>query len=897
MSGARRWRRLPRVGRANVDAEVRAEVESHLEMQVAELVGEGWSEQDARAEARRRFGERASVEREMRQISVLRERDRRRAQWWDAVWQDTRYAARLLRRSPGFAAVVVLTLALGIGANTAVFSAVDAALLRPLPYGDPEQVISVWSRYVPESGEQHEWMALSAPEVRDYAAAARAVSDVAPYTTGQVNLAGGGAAPDRVVIATAAANLFDVLQVRPALGRTFRPGEDAAGAPCVVLISHGFWQERFAGAASTPGETIRLDGEPCEVIGVMPAGFFFPDQNARLWRPLAIAADPELAEDRRSHWLAAVARLAANTTLVQAEAELTPLMRAWREADEHHIGHFVVLRSFRVEIVGEQRTVLVLLLAAVGLVLLIICANLANLLLTRAEGRRREMAVRVALGAGQGRLTRQLLTESMLFAGAGGALALLVAQLLVRLLPGLGDGALPAVDNLVLDARVLGFTALVALLTGTFFGFIPALQAPAFRIQETLRTEGRGATSHGRTARVRSVLVVVEIALSVAVVCAAALLARSYDRLRRVDIGFDDRDVLALDVTLTATDYGDVARTAAFFTTLREQVAALPGVRSAGLVSDLPLRSSPGMDSFRIEGRPEPQPGEPSYGGGYVMATPGYFETLGIPLVSGRALRAGDVRGAPFVAVIDELAARAYWPGTDPIGQRIRYYGPDSTWLTIVGVVGTVRYLAPQLDPRPAVYTAHAQAPRGRFYTGRSMTLVVRTASHSEALVQPIRKLIGTLDPQVPVSGVATMENVIAQATGRPRFATTLMSLFALASLLVGALGVYGVLSYLVRARTHEIGIRIALGASSAAVHRMVLRQGLVLAVIGIATGAVAYLASSRLLESLLYEVSPMDPVTLLVVPLVLGAVALLASFFPARRATRIDPACALRSD
>jgi putative ABC transport system permease protein len=897
MSEKRSWKRLPRIGRSNVEAEVHAEVESHLAMQVADLVREGWSEEEARAEAYRRFGERTRIEREMRTISHVRERETRRAQWWEAVWQDARYGARLLRRSPGFAAVVVLTLALGIGANTAVFSAVDAALLRPLPFGEPDNVVSVWSRYVPESGEDHEWMSLSAPELRDYRASARAVSDVAAYTTRRVNLAGGEAAPDRVAIAAGGANLFDVLRVRPVLGRTFREGEDAAGAPCVVVIGHGFWQARFAASATALGQTIRLDGEPCEVIGVMPAGFFFPDERARLWRPLAIAANPELAESRGSHWLAAVARLAPNMTLEHAEAELGPLMRAWRQADDHHIGHFVVLRPFRDDVVGDQRMVLVLLLGAVGLVLLIICANLANLLLTRAEGRRRELAVRVALGAGQGRLTWQLLTESMLVVVSGGVLALLVAHILVRLLPGLGEGSLPAAGDFALNGRVLAFTATISLLTGVLFGFLPALQAPARRIQETLRTEGRGATVHGRTARVRSVLVVVEIALSLAVVSAAALLARSYDRLRRVELGMTDENVLVLDVTLTATDYAAVARTADFFATLRTAVAALPGVHSAGLVSDLPLRSQPGMDSFRIEGRPDPQPGEPSFDGGYVMATPGYFESLGIPLVAGRALRDGDVRGAPFVAVVDELAARTYWPGVDPIGQRIRYYDTDAPWLTIVGVVGTVRYLAPQLDPRPAVYGAHAQVPRSGFYTGRSMTLVVRATSQPESLVLPIRDLVRRLDPQVPVTNVALMEDVIGQATGRPRFATTLMGLFALASLLVGAIGIYGVLSYLVRARTQEIGIRIALGASAGSVHRMVLRQGVLLALVGIAIGAAASLASRRLLASLLYDVSPSDPLTLLSVPLVLGAVALLASYFPARRATRIDPASALRSD
>ena len=897
MSERRGWRRLPRVGPANVPEEVRAEVDSHLELQVADLLAEGWSEAAARAEAQRRFGQRQAREREMTEISMLRERESRRAQWWDAVRQDVAYALRLMRRSPGFSAVIVLTLALGIGANAAVFSAVDVALLQPLPYGDPAGVLSVWTRNVAESGEEIEWMTMSAPEKRDYAAQARAIEAVAAYRTLMLNLASGDAPPDRALVVSGEVSLFDVLRVQPAFGRGFLPSDGAVGAPCVVVLAHGTWVDRFGGTRDALGSQMRLDGEPCEVIGVMPRAFFFPNESVALWRQLSLDENVSLATDRNSHWLRAVGRLADGVSLDEARNELGPLMAAWRRDDEHHLGHFVVLQPFRDDLVGEQRAVLVLILAAVGLVLLIICANLANLLLTRAETRRREMALRVALGAGQARLTRQLLTENIVLTAAGGALGVGVAYALVRLLPLLGASSLPRAAALSVDARVLVFTALLSMITGLLFGVLPAVQARTLRIQETLRTEGRSATAHGRSARVRRTLVVAEIAMSLAVVSAAALLVRSYDQLRRVDIGVAAEDALVADVTLPSSAYAEQARTAAFFTALREQTSALAGVSAAGLVSDLPLRSMPGMDGFRIEGRPEPQPGDPDYGGGFVMATPGYFEAAGIPLLRGRSIDARDVRGTPYVAVIDEKAAQAYWPNGDPIGQRIRYYDDDAPWLTIVGVVGAVRYETPRADARPAIYVPHAQAPRDGFYHGRSMTLVVRSGLDDESLIPVIRDIVRRLDAQAPVTSIAPLRDVIADATGGPRFASTLMSMFALASLLLGALGVYGMLSFLVRARMPEFGIRIALGATPASVRRMVLRQGMLLALVGVLSGAALSLLSASLIADMLYDVSPTDPVTVAAVGLVLGAVSLLASWLPARRATRADPATVLRGD
>jgi predicted permease len=625
----------------------------------------------------------------------------------------------------------------------------------------------------------------------------------------------------------------------------------------------------------------------------MPPGFFFPDEEVRLWRPLALDRDRTLAEGRESHWLRAVGRLAAGAGPERLDAELRRLAGTWRGGHPHHLGHFLVSRPFREEVVGDQRAALGLLFAAVGLMLLIICANVGNLLLARAEGRQREMAVRAALGAGRGRLARQLLTESLLITVSGGVLGLLVAAGLMKLLSAGAVGPFPRAGGLALDARATAFAAVLMVLAGALFGLLPQLQGADRRI--ALQTGGRGTTAHRRAARVRRMLVVAEIALSLAVVSAAALMARSHERLRRVDLGIERSGALALDLALPETSYRDRARIDGFYAPLRAEVRALPGIVGAGLISDLPLRSSPGFDGFRIEGRPEPRPGEPSFDGGFVMATPGYFATLGIPVLRGRGIAESDVAGAPFVAVVDELAARRYWPDADPVGRRIRYYDEDAPWLTIVGVVGTVRYGSPREEPRPTIYVPHAQAPRPGFYTGRAMTLVVRAQASPASLVAPIRAAASRLDPSVPLTNVATVDEVVDLTTATLRTTTGLVAAFAVVSLLLGALGVYGILSYVVRTRTQEIGIRMALGEGTGAVRRGVLRQGLTLAVAGVAIGGAAALIFGRLLTGLLFGISPHDPVTVGAATLVLVGVSLIASYLPARRATLIPPAIALR--
>ena len=880
------WRTLVR--RSAFESEVDEEFRSHLELRTQDLMRSGLGEEDAARRARLEFGGIEGWKEEARQARGLR--------GFDELEQDLRLATRLLRRWPGFSTVALLTLGLGIGATTAIFGLADRVLLRPLPYEAPEALVSVWTRFVPESGYDYDFMELSVPEYRDYGRATRALRTVAAYNTARFNLAGGEGHPDRIRAALGTANLFEVLRARPAIGRTFRPGEDATGAPCVVVLGHGLWTERFASSPEAVGSTIRLDGEACEVVGVMPRGFFFPDPEARLWRPLDMHRNRHRAEDRESHWLAAVGRLAGGHTVASVEAELQPLMSRWGREHPHHAGHFLVVRPFREEVVADHRATVGSLFGAVLLMLVIICANLGSLLLARAEGRQREMAVRTVLGAGRGRLVRQSLTESMILAMAGGLFGLAVAAGLMKLLAVWTSGTAVRVGELALDGRTVAFAAVVVILVGGFLGLLPGLQAPVLRLQETLRAGGRGTTAPGRAARVRRLLVVAEIALSLAVVCAAALLARSHERLRRVDLGIERSSALAVDLTLPETSYPDVVRVGRFYDAVRTRVLALHGVREAGLVSELPLRSVPGMDDFRVEGRPDPGPGDPHLNGGYVMTTPGYFEAMGIPVLRGRGFTEGDVTGGPLVAVVDDLAVRNYWLGEDPVGQRIRYYDHDASWITIVGVVGSVRYRSPQEEPRPTVYVPHAQAPRPQ-YSGRAMTLVVKAGSSPPALTSAVRGIVSRLDPTVPLTNVATVGEVVDRATARPRITTGLIGSFALVSLLLGALGVYGILSHFVRMRTQEIGIRMALGESAASVRRRVLRQGMGLALAGIGVGAAAALLFGRLLGGLLYGISPHDPATVAAATLTLAGVSLVASYLPARRATLVRPATALRPD
>ncbi|HSL71068.1 MAG TPA: ABC transporter permease, partial [Longimicrobiales bacterium] len=884
---APRWRRYLRLFGPNLEADIDEEVRHHIELLVEHYRARGLSQAEARAAASRRFGQVEVVKSDCARIGQRRMRARARAEMVDRLVQDARFAVRTFARTPLFSATVLLTLGLGIGGSTAVFSVVNAALLQPLPYGDPDEVISIRTRFERVSGSEWEFFGMSVPEYRDHAAATRSFSATAAYSTSRVNLADAARAPDRILTVAATGEFFTVMGVQPALGRGFRPGEDAAGAPCVAVLSDELWRTRYGGSAAALNQTIRLDGEPCTIVGVMPRGFFFPVPETKLWRPFVLDANAQLASERESHWFSAIGRLKDGVTLATAETELKPMMASWRDKFEHYIGHYVVIQPFREDLIANDRRVLLIVLSGVGLLLVIICSNLANLLLVRGEARRREIAVRAALGAGRARLIRQLLTESVLLASAGGLLGLAIGPLLLRVLIRLHPDALPLTAPVVFDARVLLFTFLVSMAAAILFGLIPALQTARLQLQDALK--GRGVTATQHSVQVRHGLVVVEIALSLAVVVAAGLLVRSYQQIIAVPLGIQEENLLALDVTLPASQYREKPRVSSFYDRLRNRVAELPGVQSAGLLSVLPLRTGPPSDGFRIEGRPEPQLGEPDIEGGYILATPGAFEAMGVPLVRGRRFDARDVAGAPLVGIVDETAARLFWPGQDPIGRRIRYYGADSAWITIVGLVGTVRYSSMLEDPRANVYVPHAQRPRA-FYEGRDMILLVRANGEPAPIIAGVRQVVKQLDPVVPVTRASTMNEIITRAAGRPRFAAALMALFGVAALMVGALGIYGVLSYLVQTRTNELGIRMALGAETRQLQAFIVGQGMSLALIGIAAGTALALASTRWLGTVLFGISETDLTTYAVVIAILAVTSLLASWLPARRATRVYP-------
>ena len=801
----------------------------------------------------------------------------------------------MLRKSPGFTLVVVLTLALGIGANTAIFSVVNGVLLRPLPYEESGDLVSLYTRYLPATGYDFPYFPLSGPEYLDVREGVAAFDDAAAYTYETSNLASGSGEPQRVLGVQASGHVFDLLGSRPAFGRTFAPGEDALGGPCVTVLSYGLWRELWGGDPAAVGRDLRLDGAPCRVIGVMPKGFVFPLSDVRLWTPLRL--DPTSPTwGRASHPYSAVARLRRGGSLAEAEAELEGLYARWSaDFPEHYAGgHYVVLRSLHDDIVGDVRPALLVLLAAVGFVLLMMCVNLATLLLSRAESRRREVAVRAALGAGRGRIVRQLLTESLVLALAGGALGVLLTVWLLHALIGLYPDGLPRADEIAVDGVVLLFTCGVSVLTGVAFGLLPAFQGSGLRLQEALKAEGRSSMGHRTSTRIRRALVVAEVALSLMLVVGAMLLVRSYVELRRLNLGFEPAGVLTFGVEPTQAGYPDPGQVRQFFAELHARLAALRGVESVGEISNLPLVSAGPADNFIIEGRPLPEGDQPGWNARYLIVGPGAFETLRMRLRRGRLLEEGDVAGRQLVAVINETAARSYWPNEDAVGRRIRY-GEDGPWITIVGVVADVRSLSLAEAAPPAIYVAHAQAARPT-YPGRFMTVVLRARGDPQVLVPAARAAVAELDPTLPLADVRSMQQIVDLAAGGPRFTMTLMMAFAALGLLLGALGIYGVLAYAVQRRLQEIGVRVALGASSRDVLRLVVGQGMALAACGVVVGSVAAFGLTRFLSSLLFGVGATDPLSFATVALVLLTVSFAASWLPARRAVAVDPMTALRA-
>ncbi|HET9531507.1 MAG TPA: ABC transporter permease [Blastocatellia bacterium] len=802
------------------------------------------------------------------------------------LWQDLRYGLRMLIKNPGFTAVAVLTLALGIGANTAIFSVVNTVLLQPLPYNDPDRLVMVWEEDTKRGYPRDTPAVANFIDWRDQNQVFEAMAAMADAS---FNLTGAGE-PERLEGRRVSASLFPLLGVEPHLGRAFLPEEDQPSVNRVVILSHGLWQRRFGSDNEIMGKPLTLNGESYTVVGVMPPGFRFPNGETGLWVPIAFT--PQQAASRGSHYLNVVARMKPGITLEQAQAEMSTIAeRLQQQYPDTNTGLGAVVVSLHEQLVGDIKPALLVLLGAVGFVLLIACANVANLLLARAAARQKEIAVRTALGASRLRLLRQFLTESVLLSALGGGGGLLMALWGVNLLRTFIPKNISQVQSITIDAGVLVFTLLVSLLTGLIFGLAPAAQASSFNLNETLKEGGRDSATGSRGNRIRGLLITTEIAVSLILLIGAGLLINSFLRLRSVDPGFRTDNLLTMRIVLSEQKYTDQPRRAAFYRELVRRIESLPGVQSAAVTNWIPLVLQGDSIGVSIEGQPDPGPGQMP-----IVVTrvihPNYFRTMGIELLEGRQFDERDRVDSHRVIIVSETMARRFWPGEVAVGKRIKP-GPlnsSAPWLEIVGVVKDVRQFELGANPKPQMYVPYEQPV---FF--RPSHLVIKTDVEPLGLAAAVRSTVWEIDKDQPVSNITTMEGVLSESIARQRFSTLLLGIFATVALVLAAVGIYGVMSYSVAQRTHEMGLRMALGAQSRDVLKLVIGQGLRMAIAGITVGLAAAFALTRLMGSLLYGVSTVDPLTFAGVTLLLLSVALAACYVPARRATKVDPMIALR--
>jgi putative ABC transport system permease protein len=806
------------------------------------------------------------------------------------VIQDIRYAARKLSRTPGFTFIAAFTLALAIGATTAIFSVIDGVLLKPLPFQDPERVVRITNV---RGGNR---MVSSVPDFIDWRAQTKSFSSMAPFDNQALNLTG-GADPERVSAARVGAPFWSLLGVTPKLGRGFAPNEDAQSAGRVVVLSDGLWKRRFGADRRIVGKSVSLDGNSYTVIGVAPERFSYPE-NPDVWVPLVFSASDLGQDSRGSHWMGVLGRLAPNVTVAQATSEMVALTkRLEQQFPESNTGMTAKVIPLHEYMVGDVRPALMVMFGAVAFVLLIACANVANLLLVRAAARESEMAVRTALGAGSWRIVRQLVIESVLLAVVGGVFGTLLALWGVDLLLAMAPQGLPRINEVSVNPTVLLFTAVVTAFTGILFGIFPALGAARANVSGMLKDGMRGSSGGIASRRARNGLVMAEMALAVVLLVGAGLLIRSFSKLIAVDPGFRPERVVTFTIAAPETKYGQFPEIRALASQIVERMKRVPGTQNAAIVTGLPLSNMMMRTSTHIEGTPPERPAERKVTD-VAMATPGYFATMGIPMVSGRDFTDRDGSGAPVVSIINQEFAKRYFPNENPIGKRIRLGWEQDTAATggnmtlggeIVGVVGNVRRRGLSDEVYPETYASFMQPTFSNF------SVVVRSTAAPSTVISAIRAQVREIDRDLPISELRQLTEVVAASVSRPRFYTMVLGVFAAIALVLASVGIYGVISYAVSLRTRELGIRIALGATGSQVSRLVLQQGVTLALAGVVLGGVGAYWLTQLLAKLLFDVSPKDPLTFFGVAGLLTAIAALACYVPARRAARVDPLLAMR--
>ena len=864
--------------RSQFDRDLEEDMRLHRELREQEQLEAGVALEEARYAARRRFGNEI----------VLREesRDMWGWNWLEYFVQDIRFGLRMLARNPGFTAVAVITLALGIGANTAIFSVVNAVLLKPLPYADPDRLAVIW---VTEPSGPGGLFPDTSPDFRDWQVMNHSFEGMSAITGAGTTLTGSGE-PLQLRGLSVSPNTFQLLGAQPQFGRSFSPDEGPSGHNHVVILSYGLWQSAFGGQKNIVGSKVTMDGEAYDVVGVMPKDLRFPTvwgRNPQFWAPITMDA-PKWKAERGNHWFWVLARMKKSVTLNQAAAEMVTISaQLAQQYPQTNTGVSARVKSLHEQLTGNVSEVLWVLFAAVGFLLLIACANVANLLLTKSVGRQREIAIRLAVGAGARRLMRQLLTESVLLFLLGGVAGLAVGMAALRLLlRAAPTGYIPEVISVHLDSRVFGFTFLVAFVTGTLAGLIPALHATRVSFSEMLKESGSAvAASHGLA---RGLLTAGEIAIALVMLVGAGLATRSLVRLLGVQLGFDPRQVVAGRVSLPDSRYPKEPQQKAFFRNLLDRVQALPGVVSAGAASELPLEGG-SNGAVVIEGQPAPKDMWSSPLVESCIVTPNYFGTMRIPLLSGRDVAETDTPEVPLVAVINETMAHRFWPHQDAVGKRFKQNDPDSKWITVIGVVGDVRQFGLAEPAIPEAYYAESQN------ASSELVLVVRAANDPQGQVPGIRNALHGLDKDLPWYGVQTLQELVSDSSREKRFLALLLALFGAVALVLASVGIYGVVSYSVSQRTREIGIRLTFGADVGKILGMVLWEGLRLAIAGVVVGLLGAWALSRYLTSILFGVRATDPPTYVGVALLMAAVTLVACLVPARRATKVDPMVALR--